>query len=335
MPTDAPSRPGKARMYDLGNIEVALLDPKSHRRRMLKFALSELGITAIRESSDATAARANLEGHEPDLIIFDVDADSEPIYELARDIRHRRHGNNPFVIMIATTWHPDRDTVNSALGAGFDDIVMQPVSVQILMRRVNNLIENRKHFIVTPDYLGPDRREDRPISESEPPPLRVPNSLRAKATGDTSAAVHDLAIHKALEGIALQKAQRLSLEIVRSATFMKNAVDASAKGGVAADMMIQAAKLVDEIREYVEANELHNAIKIAASMRTVMDAILSAKSPTSQQFEVLRLHGQAAAAVLLDTDGSADQITAALEQATEVTKERANKTRSSHAVAAS
>ncbi len=58
-----------------------------------------------------------------------------------------------------------------------------------MRQRVVNQIENRKEFIATDDYVGPDRRaENRDLSEDDLASIKVPNSLRHAATGDESAA---------------------------------------------------------------------------------------------------------------------------------------------------
>ena len=50
---------------------------------------------------------------------------------------------------------------------------------------IETLIENRRPFVVTSDYIGPDRRTSPRETETSPvEKIRVPNKLRHTATGD-------------------------------------------------------------------------------------------------------------------------------------------------------
>ena len=70
--------------------------------------------------------------------------------------------------------------------AGADDIIAKPLSAGQLLQRISMLIKARKPFVVTSNYIGPDRRkpgeEDRGGEQVQQ--IKVPNVLRAKAMGD-------------------------------------------------------------------------------------------------------------------------------------------------------
>jgi hypothetical protein len=74
------------------------------------------------------------------------------------------------------------------VNSGADDLLAAPISPAKLFTRIDVLVGNRKPFVVTSDYIGPDRRKnpggdgDR---QSSIPILEVPNTLRAKALGET------------------------------------------------------------------------------------------------------------------------------------------------------
>ena len=60
------------------------------------------------------------------------------------------------------------------------------------MERINYLAGNRKPFVVTSEYIGPDRRSGRKLKEGEEadpsddvPRIEVPNTLGAKASGES------------------------------------------------------------------------------------------------------------------------------------------------------
>ena len=72
--------------------------------------------------------------------------------------------------------------VKKVIESGSDDLLPKPLSSGHLISRIEQLVQARKSFVVTSEYIGPDRRntEER---ESEITLLQVPNSLRVKVTG--------------------------------------------------------------------------------------------------------------------------------------------------------
>jgi DNA-binding response OmpR family regulator len=73
------------------------------------------------------------------------------------------------VVIVALTKRPALEVVRAALAAGSDDMVVKPVTARALRERVVNQIENRKEFIATDDYVGPDRRaDDRELTDQDP-----------------------------------------------------------------------------------------------------------------------------------------------------------------------
>jgi len=80
--------------------------------------------------------------------------------------------------VIVTTWRRDGSIVNRAINSGADDLLARPFSAATLGERLNIQIERRKGFVVTGDYVGPDRRHDE--SRAGALCIEVPNALRMK-----------------------------------------------------------------------------------------------------------------------------------------------------------
>ncbi len=79
-------------------------------------------------------------------------------------------------------------------------------------RRIRNIVDSRKPFVVTLDYIGPDRR-DAGSRASAAPRVEVPNALRAKARNDASCLATPLAIESAKARINHHKITRYDHEI--------------------------------------------------------------------------------------------------------------------------
>ena len=98
-------------------------------------------------------------------------------------IRHSEIGANPFIPVIATTWDPTPELVRKIIDSGADDLVVKPISVGHLLERVQSLVYKRKPFVVTTDYVGPDRHRT-PSRMAETALIDVPNPLKARITGE-------------------------------------------------------------------------------------------------------------------------------------------------------
>ncbi len=81
------------------------------------------------------------------------------------------------------------------------------------MERISILIRERKPFVVTSDYIGPDRRKEG-TRKSDFPMLEVPNSLKVKATGQKEEMeAIQRAIDEAIADVNLRKLERHAAQI--------------------------------------------------------------------------------------------------------------------------
>jgi hypothetical protein len=85
------------------------------------------------------------------------------------------------VIMLLANAEPTY--VRKAIDSGADDLLLMPVAPDQLMTRINKLADTRKPFVVTHDYVGPDRRGKNRQFEHSAPTLPVPNPVRARVRG--------------------------------------------------------------------------------------------------------------------------------------------------------
>ena len=137
---------------------VVLLETNSEMRRLVKSALLGIGFGFVYDCRTVEQVRdAAVAETKPDIFVLDLDRDKDMVCHLIEDIRHSRLGDNPFVIIIGMTQYPEEPIIQSVLDAGTDDLVAKPVSIKILAERIEYLIKNRKDFVATTGYLGPQR----------------------------------------------------------------------------------------------------------------------------------------------------------------------------------
>lgn len=142
--------------------------------------LHEVGITQITRAATLTALAEAVASGTPDIIILGADFDPG-VFNLVRDIRHSKTGLNPFVLISTLVAPDDIEGVRKAMQAGTDDIVVRPVKEDALLQRLRRVTEHRQAFVVTSDYLGPDRRgKARPSSIRR---IDVLNTMLEKTAG--------------------------------------------------------------------------------------------------------------------------------------------------------
>jgi len=134
------------------------------------------GFSAIEEASSHVTLDKSLHSQPYDLIILQAEMDGNNLGPLVRDIRHGRAHAHPFPLVMMLSGLGELSYVRKLVDCGPDDILLVPVSPELMVNRAKGLISRRKPFVVTQDYIGPDRRKAFRRSGTETIPLvDVPN----------------------------------------------------------------------------------------------------------------------------------------------------------------
>lgn len=148
-------------------------------RHNTRVALLNIGFGEVEAAHDYSEFIHHARTGSFDLVIGDARSTGGETCDLLRQIRHNDLGWNPFVNFIVTIWDTSPEQVHSVINSGADDLILRPMSNALLGDRVSGLVQARKPFIVTGDYVGPERRQIvRGLTTASH--LVVPNSLQAK-----------------------------------------------------------------------------------------------------------------------------------------------------------
>jgi DNA-binding response OmpR family regulator len=164
--------------YD--NARTLVYDPVSVNRNATRTALYTLGFRHIETAVTLDAFAEAIIYNPPDLAICEAHGVDTELCALIQRLRQGDAGENPFVVIIVTAWDNSNSLVNRVINSGADDLVLRPFSVALLGTRIRTHVERRKGFVVTTDYIGPDRRRD----TSRPSNVELfepPNSLKMLA----------------------------------------------------------------------------------------------------------------------------------------------------------
>ena len=170
-------------IQDGAAIEIYLGEEQLEIRRMLRSALRALQLDILQDFENCGPLREAVQEGRPDLIIVDSDLGGGNACDLVHAIRHNELGKNPFVPVIVTTWRNTKEQIRELIDIGADGLLIKPISINAIQSHVNNIVNERKPFIVTSSYIGPDRRKD-PQHTSTVPLIEVPNTLKAKIQGE-------------------------------------------------------------------------------------------------------------------------------------------------------
>jgi DNA-binding response OmpR family regulator len=297
-------------------VEVLLLDRDLAMRHLIRSALVGIGFRHVIECRAVQEIEPLVTQRPVDLMLLDLDTDTEQVCQAIRDIRNHRYGLNPFVVVMAMTWTPERRIISRTLDAGTDDVLAKPVSAAVLKDRVRNLVLFRKDFVVTGDYIGPDRRLERRAAADELPAIVVPNSLRHKATGDKQAIAETPQIVEAMRTVRTHRVFRSALDLGNAVHKLQRLAQAGRHAEITPLQRNEIAAQADATTAAIREEGMGKLVPIAESMAAVVEAIRVAEEPTPRQFEILRLHALAIAATIQENDEATKLVFEALNKAT-------------------
>ena len=201
------------RLDQLENIRVVLAEPDANLRRQLKTLLVEAGMKNVLDTDDISQVRRAIDEDMVELIIGDTAIEGGDFNKLITDMRHREVGENPFVMAITMVDQPSVDTIRKAINSGTDHILAKPIDGDALVNLIIDLTHTRKRFVVTTDYIGPDRRTKERPGTMVIPQIDVPNPLRQRMTGQMRETTLRRTIETAWLKINEQKVERHAFQI--------------------------------------------------------------------------------------------------------------------------
>ncbi|MFP6729172.1 MAG: response regulator [Alphaproteobacteria bacterium] len=298
--------------HKLKTASVVLFETNGEMRRLVKSALLGIGFGFVHDCRTIEQVRDAAVGDtKPDVFCLDLDSDKDVICSTISEIRHSQLGDNPFVIIIGMTQYPEEMTIQSILDAGTDDLVAKPVSSKILAERIAYLSQNRKDFVATPGYLGPQRAKGVRPDDEETAKVKVPNSLNIKVSGRALTKIDEIEIQRAANSFTLQRLYGIMLPIINISSEMAEVASANPSEHGFDKEISKIVVLLSEVKGIEMPDTVRDLNHLTSSLEKVVEQLVQAPTPSSRQFEIVRLHAQAIAATMRgDDEGSGDVVTA-------------------------
>src|SRR5215469_10535421 len=137
--------------------DTLVYDPVAANRTATRSALFSLGFRRVETVGTLDAFSTFVRNQPPDLAICEAQGAEEELCSIVQSLRQGELGNNPFIVVIVTAWEKNQPLVQRIVSSGADDLILRPYSTAQLGQRIEAHADRRKGFVITTEYVGPDR----------------------------------------------------------------------------------------------------------------------------------------------------------------------------------
>ena len=164
------------------NVRNIIFDPNDMTRRQTDRMLSAEGFSNTRTFSDLKTTFCACQD-DVDLFLAVKKGSDTSVCTMVRHLRQHGTPKHRFMMAIALLTDPDPGSIPAIVNAGFDAALVLPMSLGTLQQRLKIALKPRRPFVVTSDYIGPDRRDAHRPGTQPIPLVDAPNPVQLMAEG--------------------------------------------------------------------------------------------------------------------------------------------------------
>jgi CheY-like chemotaxis protein len=158
---------------------IAMADPEA--RRMMRQAVGRVVAADVVEVDDKQHFYRTVTFNEIDLIIADAEMKGCCGYEIAEEIRFGRVHCHPFPVIVMLCGGAEGVRNPCLVDCGADLLLPAASAVGAIIEPLRKLAQQRKPFVVSAHYIGPERRSAARQGEPSAEQIVVPNPLIKKS----------------------------------------------------------------------------------------------------------------------------------------------------------
>ncbi len=117
---------------------ILLIENDTILADLIRITLEQAGHTVISIQDGADAIVRYLQTL-PELIVLDLFLPQTDMLDLIRRVKHHPHGKNTAIIVLSAFGFAE--VVSQALAAGANDYLLKPINIDILLERIQNLLQ--------------------------------------------------------------------------------------------------------------------------------------------------------------------------------------------------
>ena len=228
---------GTLARWSFDNVRVALALPNKEMIAQVGPPLRAIGLRKCFALSGIESLRAHLATGDVDLLITTPKLEGADVARLVQDLRHGKVGDDPFPIIITLIENSSPANVKWAVESGTDDLLLTSNVAQQLRDRLDTFVLGRKPFVVTYDYVGPDRRPSDGADGQPAPRVEVPNPVRWQVVANSDRTSYKEQVRNARERINAHKIKSYGGQLVFLADrIQKSYADTSTREAIAPDV---------------------------------------------------------------------------------------------------
>ena len=149
----------------LRTYRILIADADYELAKVLRNMLMEMGFGTVEVTRSGQDAYWKLKDEPFDFLITEWNTQAIDGITLLKKIRRSPDSPNPTLPIIMLTGRAEQPDVFTARDLGINEFVVKPFTAKAIYNRIERIIENPKPFVVSPSFVGPERR-----ARGTPPP---------------------------------------------------------------------------------------------------------------------------------------------------------------------
>lgn len=146
----------------LKGMRILVVEDSLYTANLIRQALMAAGAEAVVVAADAATGLSVLSTFKPDVLVTNRTAPLNDGLAMVKSVRQAAlspdaNVPNPAIPIVLLSGTAGRGAVHEASSAGIDAFVVKPFSYTSLVKRVERAGKRKVAFIVSEDYIGPDR----------------------------------------------------------------------------------------------------------------------------------------------------------------------------------
>lgn len=268
----------------LEGIQVFLFEPMRDIRREFKASLMSQGVGLVADFDTLPSLLEVLSDVTPDILVADADTAPGELSQFVRLARHCQSQIDPFFPVIFMSWQTDVQVIRKMALSGADDIIAKPASTGLVFERIRHLVERRKRFAVTGDYVGPDRRSEE-RSRDDNALVIVPNRLALKAGGVFNESEYLGNVEAARASINNKRIERCGERMHLLSQMVQPIIETGLlhENQVALSQLKEMVRLSERLIDQVENTKYQHTIELGSQLFEVTDRLFAQRQNMAQK----------------------------------------------------